>query len=140
MPTLSSYFAILTWGGQPKTDLLAPKGASIGLLPMAVPKWGPHAALFGRCAAAFRLEQPTHAHLLWMTKEVRGGAHDFFAQSEGVLRHAAAGVKGWGIDVLNLRPFPLAAADQPFELLPEDLFSMGFEERAGRTVAHTYGL
>lgn len=98
--------------------------------------FGPHVQAFGRFT-------PKRGFLLSVSRKVNGGAGSFFADARALLLQTAAGLRGFGFDVLRLWPFPLEGAAEalPEEPLAEDLFSVGFTEMGGHGFrAETVGL
>jgi hypothetical protein len=132
VPTLRCCFAIYTDGGAPNDAFGPPSGATQVLLSELPELIVPSKAdeLFGPHAQAFSRFSPKRAWLLAFSKEVRGGAGTFFSECRRVLLETTASVKGFGLDVLRLWPFPLRQAGEalPEEPLAEDLFSVGFTE------------
>ncbi len=144
MPTLSSFFAIYTDGATPNDDFTPPEGVRVYLGEMrelTVPTRGDE--LFGPHASLFHRFTPKRGFLLGMTADSRLGAARFFGAVRSVLLEAAAKLEGVGLDVLRLTPFPLekAADAVPEDLLAEDLFVVGFDERGEHGFrAETFGL
>ncbi len=144
MPTLSCFFAIYTEGESLLDSFPAPTGTDVFLaemseltLPSASDElYGPHATIFSRF-------KPRRGFLLGFRRELKGRGEPFFNEVRSALLHATTGLKGVGLDVLRLWPFPLELAHEvlPEDFLPEDVFSVGFTEMGDHGLrAETIGL
>jgi hypothetical protein len=103
----------------------------------------PSDELFGPFANSFLRFKPTRMFVLWVAQETKGGVGAFFLEARRALLEVTAGLQGFGLDVLRLWPFPLmeAAEALPEDPLAEDLFSVGFSDRAQHGFrAETIGL
>ncbi|MDP1824862.1 MAG: hypothetical protein Q8L48_16520 [Archangium sp.] len=144
MPTLSCFFAIYTEGESLHDSFPSPASTDVFLGEMGtliLP--GPRDELFGPHATAFQRFKPKRGFLLGFRRKLRGRAETFFSEVRTAVLRATVGVKGVGLDILRLYPFPLqTAADAlPEDLLAEDLFSVGFTEMGDHGLrAETIGL
>ncbi|MHB8878826.1 MAG: immunity protein Imm33 domain-containing protein [Myxococcaceae bacterium] len=142
MPTLSYYCLIFTDGQAPHPPE-ADSGFELAAFPeVPVPEhdcelFGPHAHELHGALAEIRA-----AFLFFGTQEVHRDAGDFFCVAQRHLNRSIEGLRGFGLDVLKLAPFPLGTASElPEEPLAEDLFSVGFYEHPGDGFrAETFGL
>jgi hypothetical protein len=143
MPKLSYYCLLLTDGQAPASSELAASDFKVVALP-GVPRLDQDAELFGPFAHELSgaLAEAKAAYLFYGTREVNRDAGSFFAVAHRLLASAVDGVRGYGLDVLRLWPFPLAQAGElPEDPLAEDLFSVGLYERADEGFrAETFGL
>lgn len=142
VPNLSCFFAIYT-NGPLSSSLPAIPGIQVFFQEMSEVRLpGRKDELFGPHASIFERTELRHGFLLGFRSEVMDSVEPFFAEVRGALLHIAAGIDGVGLDVLRLWPFPLRlAADAiPEELLPEDLFSVGFSQREDGLRGETAGL
>lgn len=144
MPTLSSFFAIYTDGESLHDSFPSPAGtdvflAEMGTLTLPASKdelFGPHANIFQRV-------KPKRGFMLAFHCRSRVRAETFFNEVRTAVLRATVGIKGVGLDVLRLAPFPLQSAAEalPEDLLAEDLFSVGFTEMGDHGLrAETIGL
>lgn len=143
MPKLSYYCLLLTDGQAPAAPELSESEFKVVALP-GVPRLDPDTELFGPFAHELSgaLSEAKAAFLFHGAREVNRDAGTFFAVAHGLLARAVEGVSGYGLDVLRLWPFPLAQVGElPEDPLAEDLFSVGFYERADEGYrAETFGL
>lgn len=132
MPTLRCSYVIYSDLGEPTDAFEPPPGDTrVYLAPLgAVTVPGRNDELFGPHVQSFLRFSPKRAHLLALSRQVRGGAGTFFADARRVLLEATAGMRGFALDVLRLWPLPIESASEalPEDPLAEDLFSVGFTE------------
>lgn len=131
MPTLSCFFAIYTEGESLHDSFPSPAGTDVFLGEMgALILPGPKDELFGPHAGIFQRVKLKRGFLLGFRRKLKGRSETFFNEVRTAVLRATSGLKGVGLDVLRLWPFPLQAATDalPEDLLAEDLFSVGFTE------------
>ncbi len=131
VPTLSCFFAIYTEGESLHDSFPSPTGTDVFLGEMGtliLP--GSRDELFGPHAGIFQRVKMKRGFLLGFRRKLRGRAETFFGEVRTAVLRATVGIKGVGLDILRLAPFPLHAAGDslPEDLLAEDLFSVGFTE------------
>jgi len=129
--TLSTFFAIYTDGSALNESFRSPAGSDVFLGEMgALQLPGANDELFGPHAAAFGRQKFKRGFLLGFKRELKGRSEAFFEEVRTALLAATAGVKGYGLDVMRLWPFPLEQAEEalPEHVLAEDLFSVGFTD------------
>src|SRR6185436_4670476 len=117
VPTLSSFFAIYTDGSGLNESFRSPAGSDVFLGEMgALQLPGANDELFGPHANAFARQKFKRGFLLGFKRELKGRSESFFEEVRAAVLAATAGVKGYGLDVLRLWPFPLEQAE---EAVPE---------------------
>ena len=143
MPTLRYYCLLLTDGQRPELGGSADSGFQIVELG-EVPRFAEQPDFFGPHAeeAGPAFDEAKAAFLFYGYRPARREAGAFFGAAHAQLARAVAGMRGLGVDVLRMWPFPLREARElPEDPLAEDLFSVGFQERPGGGFrAETFGL
>ena len=143
MPKLSCFYAIYTDGEGLHDSFPSPAGTDVFLGEMGtliLP--GPRDELFGPHASIFTKVKPKRGFLLGFHRPLKGRTETFFSEVRTAVLRATAGIKGIGLDVLRLWPFPLQTANDalPEDMLAEDLFSVWFTEMGEHGVrAETIG-